>query len=275
MLTRRLVFVMIALACGSTAAADTKNYIDLGGGMTQCNNMGSNGSMSTTNCTNMGGGMSSCSTMDMSQPSRGVSVPDMSQPQNNGSTMSFIGTLVAQSQERSFKKKLGEMIGKGDCVGAKDFAFSKGRLELGMEIGRACGSTGSASIPTVTTQSSQQALSIDPSGSPKVSVPQAQLETRLNLAAAKANAAMPMAFDKTTTATKVEAIGTQILISAVASGTNTKLTDAIRSSVIDQICANPSMPDLLRAGASIRIKYYDDKKSDIGAVMVTRFECGL
>lgn len=126
------------IAAGGATAQSTSNCMNMGGGMVHCDNMGSNGSTSSTNCTAMGGGMSNCTTMPMGQPQTAPPTPDMSRPQTNGSTMSFIGDLIAQSRERSFQKKLGQMLSSGDCQGAANFAFAKGRYDVSSTIRRTC-----------------------------------------------------------------------------------------------------------------------------------------
>lgn len=218
----------------------------------------------TTNCMNMGGGMVHCDT-----------TPDMSQPRTGGSnTVAVIADAIARSNERSFQKKVGALLAKGDCVGAAKLAFTKGRLELGNQISAACTKNHGGSTLEPATTSATIATGNGPTPS-ALTATNPDLENRLQLAAAKANAATPTALDNITTATKVEAIGTQILISAKVNATGATLTDPIRSSVTNQICANMASPDLLKAGASIRIKYSDRDGRDIGSVMVTRTECGV
>ena len=218
----------------------------------------------STNCMNMGGGQVHCDTM-----------PDMSHPQTGGSnTVGVIADLISRSNERSFQKKVGALLAKGDCVGAAKLAFDKGRLELGNQISAACSQRQGAMAPQLSTADQSLAAANGPPASPlKATIP--ELESRLQLAAAKANAATPTPLDNITTATKVEAIGTQILITAKVNTAGAVLTDPVRSSVTNQICANMASPDLLKAGASIRIKYFDRDGQDIGSVMVTRTECGV
>lgn len=218
----------------------------------------------TTNCMNMGGGIVHCDTM-----------PDMSHPQTGGSnTVGVIADAIARSNERSFQKKVGALLAKGDCVGAAKLAFVKGRLELGNQISAACSQRQGAIAPQPSTVDPSLATVSGAAASPlTATIP--ELERRLQLAAAKANAATPTPLDSITTATKVEAIGTQILISAKVNEANATLTDENRASIKNQICANMASPDLLRAGASIRIKYADRDGQDIGSVMVTRTECGV
>lgn len=240
MAIHRTVIVLAALTCAGDAVAQS------------------------TNCMNMGGGIVHCDTM-----------PDMSHPQTGGgNTIGVIADAIARSNERSFQKKVGALLAAGDCMGAAKLAYAKGRLELGNQISAACSqrqgsvapqpSTADRSLPTVSGAAASPLTATIP-----------ELERRLQLAAARANAATPTPLDSITTATKVEAIGTQILISARVNEGDATLTDANRASVTNQICANMASPELLKAGASIRIKYADRDGRDIGSVMVTRTECGI
>lgn len=226
--------------------------------------IGGNAIAQSTNCMNMGGGMVHCYTM-----------PDMSQPRTGGSnTIGVIADAIARSNERSFQKKVGALLATGDCAGAAKLAFTKGRLELGNQISAACSQHQGAIAPQPSTSDQAVASANGPEPS-ALTATKPELENRLQLAASRANAATPTPLDNITTATKVEAIGTQILISAQINASGAVLTDPIRSSVINQICANMASPELLKAGASIRIKYADRDGRDIGSVMVTRTECGV
>jgi hypothetical protein len=257
-LRRGLMLVAIAYA-GGAAAQTTSTTMEMGGGMTHVDTVGPNGAMSSSNCMNVGGGMTSCQTMDMSQPQRSSPTPDMSQPRAGGtSTLGLIAGAIARSNERSFQKKIGHLISQGDCNGAAKLAYSKGRIELGNQVRARCDRSEGAIVSAPTSSTSPS-----------------DLVARLHLFAARANSAVPAPLDDITTATKIEAVGTQILINARVNSAEATLTDSIRSNVKDQICANPSSPELLKAGASIRIKYADSVGQDLGSVMVTRAECGL
>lgn len=186
-----------------------------------------------------------CDTMDMgaaSQPSY-----------DSGAAL---GALIARNRENSFRKKIGKMLADGDCQGAARFALEKGRLELGAEIARSC-------KPPTQSASRGSQLTVDPN----------QLESTLRHVAA--NAKTPMMLDDVTTVSKVEAIGNQLLLSAIVDVDGKKISDADRSKVTNDICAYESSPTLLRAGASIRIVYFERGGREIGAVMATRQECGF
>ena len=245
--------------------------------------------MSSTDCMSMGGNMATCNTMDTSQPERSSPTPDMSRPQTGGTTLNFIGDLVARSQERSFQKKVGQMLANGDCQGAANLAFAKGRFDMSNQIRRSCQPKAAEIAPEIVTMEQfmtgtplPPAPTFDPSKpfTTEPAAPQApaqvdQLGNRLRLAAAKANAATPMALDKITTVSKVEAIGSQILLTANVNATGVTITGPFRAKVQNDLCADQSSPALLTAGASIRIKYFEQSGKEIGSVMVTRLECGL
>ena len=260
--------------------------MNMGGGMVHCDNMGTNGSTSSTNCTAMGSSTSNCTTMPMGQPQIAPPTPDMSRPQTDETALNFIDDLVARSQERSFQKKVGQMLAAGDCQGAANVAFAKGRFDLSNEIRRSCApkpSPGGAETLTAEQfMAGQPAPTFDPSkpfndnpAAPRGASQDAELANRVRLAAAKANAATPMALDSITTISKVEAIGTQILLTANVNATGGSITAPMRSKVTNELCANQASPPLLKAGASIRIKYFETNGSELGSVMVTREECGL
>lgn len=139
MQANRKALALAALAFASSAFAQTTSTtMDMGGGMTHVDTMGPNGAMSSSNCMNMGGGIATCNTMDMSQPQRTYPTPDMSRPQTNGTTLNFIGDLIARSRDRSFQKKLNEKLSSGDCDGAATFALLNGRDVLSEQIHRYC-----------------------------------------------------------------------------------------------------------------------------------------
>jgi hypothetical protein len=49
-----------------------------------------------------------------------------------------LGLLIARMQENSLRKKIGKMLAAGDCQGAVELAYEKGRLEMGAAIARTC-----------------------------------------------------------------------------------------------------------------------------------------
>ncbi|MCE7795575.1 hypothetical protein LWE61_03280 [Sphingobium sufflavum] len=259
----RIAIVLVALACATDALGQsTSTTMDMGGGMTHVDTMGPSGAMSSSNCMNVGGGMAKCNTMDMSQPQRANPMPDMSRPQTNGTTTSFIGGLIGQSRERSFQKKVGQMLAAGDCIEASTFAHAHGHEAQSDQILRSCRFNQPAAANT--------------EAAPRQGVAQPiPLTERLRLAAVTANAATPIALDEITTVSKVEAIGSQILLTATVNATGTTISEPFRSKVQNRLCADQSAPALLTAGASIRIKYFEPNGKEIGSVMVTRNECGL
>lgn len=129
----RNAVALAALACAGSAVAQTSNCMNIGGGMVHCDNMGTNGTSSSTDCTSIGGGMVTCNTMGTVQPT-----PDMSHPQTNGTALNFIGDLLARSQERSFQKKVAQMLAAGDCQSAANLAFAHRRFDMSNQIRRSC-----------------------------------------------------------------------------------------------------------------------------------------
>ncbi|MBY0307940.1 MAG: hypothetical protein K2Q09_04280 [Phycisphaerales bacterium] len=56
----------------------------------------------------------------------------------NGTALNFMGDLVARSQERSFQKKVAQMLAAGDCIGASTFAHTHGHEAMSDQILRSC-----------------------------------------------------------------------------------------------------------------------------------------
>jgi hypothetical protein len=264
----RIIVPLAGFICvsGATAQTSTSTTMDMGGGMTHTDTMGSDGSTSSTNCMDIGGGMKSCNTMKMGQPVTPSAIPDMSRPQTSGATLDFISGLISQSQEKSFQKKLRGLLESGDCLGASTLAYSKGRSELSDRILQSC---------DLASKATTQKLS----SLPQFSV--AQSEAEVQDVAAQINQRAPFfappmfALQSPTTISGAQAIGQQLLLTANVDAQNLQLTSDARSSIIDKLCADPSFPQMIRPGESIRIKYVEMSGKDIGSVMVTRNECGL
>ncbi len=197
--TYRLALAIVALTCGDDALAQsTSTTMDMGGGMTHVDTMGPNGAMSSSNCMNMGGGMATCNTMDMSQPQRTYPMPDISRPSVGGSnTMRMIADLIARSNERSFQKKIGKLVAKGDCPGAAKLALNKGRLELVNQINSACLSNNGANVTRLETGKG----TVGASEKDQIANP-LPLEELVRNNIAKENAALPIALDGVTTISK-------------------------------------------------------------------------
>lgn len=206
---------------------------------------------SSTTCMDMGGGMVHCNTMDMSGS-------EQSDTQGQTELGRALGKLIFGDKEKRFKKKIGAMLAEGDCNGAAKYAYSEGRLELGNQIAGSC-------IPPGQRSSTPVPPAIDPNN----------LEASLQSAAASANAKTPMPLDEITEITKVEAIGTQLLFTAVIDATGVAVTEEDRSRIASMICADSMSPSILGAGASVRFLYVEKSGREIGAVMVTRQTCGF
>ncbi len=206
--------------------------------------------MSSSNCMSMGGGMVHCDTMQM-----GNSGSVETSGGDDGSTalvLQGLGDLLGFNGEKSIRKKVGKMLADGDCQGATRYALEKGRMELANQVTQMC-RPAAASVPA----------SIDPRN----------LQGELRRVAASART--PMSLDQGITISKVDAVGDQLLLTALVDAKGATITDAFRKAVTDEVCAYKSSPPLLRAGASIRIAYFERNGREIGSVMTTRRECGL
>jgi hypothetical protein len=148
------------------------------------------------------------------------------------------------------------MLAAGDCQGAAQFAFEKGRLELGQSIAQDC--------------RPMQQIAPNPA---QAAYGTRDLPTYLRNTAA--NTKVPLKLDEITTVSKIEAVGSELLLTAVVATNETSISDADRSRLINNICAYKSSAPLLRAGASIRVVYLQQSGHQIGAAMATRQECGL
>jgi hypothetical protein len=252
MTVQKSALLLIALAYAGNAVAQTTNCMSIGTGMVHCDSMGSNGSIATSDCVSTGPGTAHCSSSGSgySHSQGGVLV-----------------TLIQAAQEKSFQKELTRRLESGDCDGASRFALSKGRAAVSDSIRRSC-----VPKPVAVTKPNTNARE---DTSAKVDVDPIALEEKLRAKITSVNAAMPLRYDDTTTFTKAEAVGTQILMTATVSLADIEMTDARRARIQNQMCATSGMPELLKQGASLRIKYFELNGREIGSVMVTRAECGL
>lgn len=193
-----------------------------------------------------------CDTIDMG----GAVQPAYPSYESGAALGRGIGTLIARTRESSFKKKIGSMLASGDCEGAAQFALQKGRLDLGTSIAQAC-----KPQSQLASTANEQSVASD------------NIEAQLRRMAT--NTKTPVKVDDVTTVSKVEAIGSQLLLTAVVDKKDATISDAARSKLINEICAYKSSPPLLRAGASIRVVYFEPGGHQIGAAMATRQECGF
>jgi hypothetical protein len=184
MQANRISVALAALTWTSGAfAQSTSTSMDMGAGMTHVNTIGPNGAMSSSNCIKMGGGMANCNTMDMSQPQRTYPTPDMSRPQTNGTALNFIGDLVARSQERSFQKKVAQMLVAGDCHGAANLAFAYQRPEMSNQIRRSCAANPVPSATdTITAEQFMAGQPLPPAELPPVGRAQSQGSQQISAA---------------------------------------------------------------------------------------------
>lgn len=170
-----------------------------------------------------------------------------------------IGTLIASISEKNFRKKIGKMLADGDCQSASRYAYEKGRLELGSSIAQAC----RPASPPAATAVSNNTVVISP----------ADLEGELTRVAQ--NAKTPMEIFEQTTVSKVEAVGSQLILTALVDRKGASITETGRQRIIRDICQ--SSGPLLQAGATVRIDFFERsaaKGRAIDTVVATRRECG-
>lgn len=209
--------------------------------------------MSSTNCMVMGGGLISCNTIDMGH-----------QPNSDGGAElgKGIGRLIASVGEKNFRKKIGRMLANGDCQGAARYAYEKGRLELGASITAACQAARPPRANSAANQSQQ--VQIDP----------AEIESTLVRIAQGAKT--PTAMFEDTTISKVDAIGNQLVLTAMVDREGASITESGRTRIVRDICVSSSA--LLKAGAVVRIDFYHKSERTgraFDTVIATRRECGV
>jgi len=171
-----------------------------------------------------------------------------------------IGKLIASIGEKNFRKKIGKMLADGDCQSASRYAYEKGRLELGSSIAQACRP---ATPPVASTISSAQ-----------VAISPADLESALIRVAH--NAKTPMEIFEQTTVSKVQAVGSQLVMTALVDRKGATITENGRNRILRDICE--SSAPLLQAGASVRIDFFERsaaKPRAFDTVIATRQECGV
>lgn len=215
--------------------------------------------MSSTDCMAMGGGMVHCNTMDMGGANGSG---DGGYALGQG-----IGALIAKGRENSFRKKVGQMLASGDCEGAARFALEKGRLELGTDLAKSC-----RPAPPMASAYMNKRPSV-PSNGQMANIAHSELEGLLRTAAAAART--PVAIDDMTTVSKVEAIGSQLLLTANVSREGMNFTDEKRINIVNSICALEGSQTLMQAGATIRIVYFEKSGRQVGSAMATRQQCGF
>lgn len=171
-----------------------------------------------------------------------------------------IGKLIASIGEKNFRKKIGKMLADGDCQSASRYAYEKGRLELGTSIAQAC----RPAPPPAASAVSNNTVVINP----------ADLEGALLRVAQTAKT--PMEIFEQTTVSKVDAVGNQLILTALVDRKGASITEAGRQRIIRDICQ--SSGPLLQAGATVRIDFFERsaaKGRAIDTVVATRRECGV
>jgi len=161
-----------------------------------------------------------------------------------------IGNLIRGIGEKSFRKKIGQMLANGDCQGASRYAYEKGRLELGTSIAQSCAPRRSSSF------------------GPR---PMGLQEKVLKLAT---DTPTPATLDDVTTLTQVEAYGTQLRLTATINTDGATMSGPVAQKTNETLCSIPSLAEIMRSGGSVRATYVRKDGSAIGAVTTTRQSCG-
>lgn len=237
---RYTAFKSLALICSAGGVALLAAQNDAAAQMTSTNCMVS-GNM--VNCTSIGGGSS-----------------DYRYEDGGRLLGEGIGTLIASIGEKNFRKKIGKILADGDCQAASRYAYEKGRLELGSSIAQACRPAQAAAAPA----SNGGSIAIDP----------AALENTLVRVAQ--NAKTPMEIFEQTTVTDVEAVGTQLRMTALVDRKGASITENGRQRIVRDICQ--SSAPLLQAGATIRIDFFEKNTSrarPFDTVTANRRDCGV
>jgi hypothetical protein len=138
-----LAFALVVVFPVNEAVAQSTTCMGMGDDMVHCDTLGG----VSTDCMAMGGGLVTCNSVG----GGARSVQSESSSGGAGGLMDFIDAL----HEKSIRKKVGHMLAAGDCRGAANYAYEKGRLELGAAIARSCqspaveptGPTGSVLLP--------------------------------------------------------------------------------------------------------------------------------
>ncbi len=196
-------------------------------------------------CMDMGGGMISC---------QGMIFSDDAPVSTDGQRElgEAIGKLLFGDREKRFKREVGKMLAEGRCADAAKFAYESGRLSLGREIAESCARSSQPRQVEVTPETLPQALQ--------------QMA---------ANARTPFQFDEITTVLEVEAIGKQLLFTALVDTEETEITEEARVQIQNVLCADGLSPSVLGAGGSIRVLFINSDGDNFGAVMITRQACGF
>ena len=239
-------FVAIAFAVvlgGSETMAQTSNCMAMGGGMVNCRS--SDGSM--TNCMGMGPDMATCQT---------TGGANAGSDEADAMLLRGIGSLIGRISDGPFRKHVGQMLASGDCQGAANYAFAKGKLEMGNSILQTC-----------------RTYSAPPPPRPVTDTSSADLPAMIQKTASLIRTPMPLS--ENVTLVRLEPLGSQLLLTARVDTPLPGISDDARRRVEGEMCGHPALMPLLHYGASIRIAYIGRNGHDIGAVMVTKQICGF
>lgn len=225
---KKIYVFAAALGISSQAFAQSTTCMNLGGGLITCDTAQPQGNV-RTECMQHGT-ITSCNSTGGSNQGTAA----------GGSVLSFIEGI----NERKFNKRVGEMLAAGDCIGAANYAFAKGRLEVGQAIADRC-------RPAPSAQQSSRPTNL----------PYSELAPMI----ARAASAYPPGF----------VIGDSLVVNSFrADGGTLRLSTNLdpasnRSAVIGLVCRNPGMQAVLVHGGSISI----DLKG--GTIDISRGDCNL
>jgi hypothetical protein len=187
----------------------------------------------------MGATMATCNT---------IGGDDGSSYQNGSGAAAGIIDMIRGFNERSFRKRIGQMLASGDCAGAVKYAYQKGRIELGASLQQTCNRP-----------------------NPQVSGSGLAVEARLSQIAASAKT--PLQMHPGVSLTQVQARGAQLELTFVSVGKAPNMADE-RASLTQESCANEQMSSLFRDGASIRAVFFDFNGKQLADFSVSRRDCG-
>lgn len=224
----KIYLMAAALTMSGQAFAQSTTCMNLGGGLITCDTVQPGGNV-RTDCMQHGA-ITSCNSTGAGNQGAAA----------GGSVISFIEGI----NERKFNKRVGEILAAGDCIGAANYAFEKGRLEVGQAIAARC--------------------------RPNKAVTQSSRPTNLSYSElvpmiARAASSYPPGF----------VIGESLVVNSFrADGGTLRLSTNLdpasnRAAAIQLVCQNPGMQAVLVHGGSISI----DLKG--GSIDISRGDCNL
>jgi hypothetical protein len=229
---KKMFILAAALGFSSQAFAQSTTCMDLGGGLVTCDTVQPRGNVHTQ-CMRHGTIISCNSTGGTYQGT-----------DQGAAAGAGLVALIQGINERKFNKRVGEMLAAGDCVAAANYAFEKGRLEIGQSIIDRC-----------------RSASAEPQDTRPTNLPYDEL--------------VPMIERAANTYVPGFVIGGDLVVNSFrADGGTLRLTTNLNpasdpASVTRLVCENPGMQAVLVHGGSIAI---DLKR---GSIDISRGDCAL